>query len=109
MIARFVAAALLAGAALAGCCGPDDAATGAAALSDAGHGVHLFGPTPLAVGHEHLGYFAYVEPVEPPLAMFDHHTVFVRTRSWDVENNRRSDLSYHRRRTFSEETRFGLR
>jgi len=64
---------------------------------------HLFGPLPLAVGEEDLGYFAYVPYREQQLLMFDHAAATVRTYTWDVEDNRRPGRSYQRRRTFSQE------
>lgn len=75
-----------------------------ARVHPAGHGVHLFGPTPLAVGQEDLGYFAYVPATEAPLLMLDHQyqETFVRTRIWDIEDNRHPGQSYYRRRTYAE-------
>jgi len=64
---------------------------------------HLFGPLPLPVGEEDLGYFAYVPHQEQQLLMFDHAAAYVRTYTWDVEDNRRPGRSYQRRRTFSQE------
>ena len=76
-----------------------------ARVEPTGDGVHLFGPTPLALGHESQGYFAYVPATEPPLMMLDstYQSTFVRTRIWDIEDNRRPGRSYHRRRTYSEQ------
>lgn len=74
-----------------------------------GHGVHLFGPTALPMGEEDLGYFAYVMPSEPPLLMFDRESTYVRTRIWDIEDNRRPGRSYQRRRTFVEHVRASYR
>ena len=68
-----------------------------------GHQEHLFGPLPLPVGQEDLGYFACMPVREQQLLMFDHAAAYVRTYTWDVEDNRRPGRSYQRRRTFSQE------
>ena len=52
-----------------------------------GDGVHLFGPTPLPLGEEGHGYFAYAAPVREPLLMFDRSAVYVRSWTRDVEDN----------------------
>ena len=67
-----------------------------------GHGVYLFGPTPLPMGQEDLGYFAVPPQTEPALAMFDHESVYVRSWVWEVEDNRRPGISHHRRRTWTD-------
>ena len=73
-------------------------------MADAsGHGVYLFGPTALPVGQEDLGYFASAPQSEPPLAMFDHQSVYIRSRIYDVEDNRAPGLSHQRRETRSEQ------
>lgn len=96
-------AVVLAVAALAGC----QAQQRVADLS--GDGVHLFGATPLPLGHEDMGYFAYVPRTVTPLLMFDHQSAYVHSYTWDVEDNRRPGQSYRRRRTRSEETYFYAR
>jgi hypothetical protein len=108
----FTAAALLLVASLfAGC-----EAQGPSAIDDCqrlvregGEGVHLFGPAPLPRGGEDLGYFAQLPPREETLALFDLHTMYVRTWIWDVENNRHPGQSYHRRMVFSEDIRASYR
>lgn len=101
--------ALLAAAALAGCqADPAACDLGGPRLVQA-HGQFLFGPTPLPLGEEDLGYFAYVVPQDEPLMMFDRHSVYVRQRIWDVEDNRRPGHSYQRRRTYSDEIHFSYR
>jgi hypothetical protein len=51
------------------------------------------------LGQEADGYFANPPQAETPLAMFDHESVYIRTWIYEVEDNRRPDRSYHRRRT----------
>lgn len=71
-----------------------------------GEGTHLFGATPLPLGQEDMGYFAYVPRTVTPLLMFDSRSAYVQSYTWEVEDNRRPDLSYYRRQTRSEETYF---
>ena len=99
-------ALLVAAVVVAGCHGGQAAKQVAWARSSGqGHAVHMFGPTALPVGGEDLGYFARVEPEEEPLMIWDYRANFVRHRIWEVEDNRRPDRSYHRRRTWAEEIR----
>jgi hypothetical protein len=95
-------------AALAGCQGGPPA-NQTQRLAAEGHPVHLFGPTPLPIGEEDMGYFARSVPQEEQQNMFDHHTVYVRQRTWEVEDNRRPHRSYHRRTTWAEDVRASYR
>ncbi|MBN2582941.1 MAG: hypothetical protein JXL80_07730 [Planctomycetes bacterium] len=102
------AALVLAAAAMAGCQGGQSVRHDER-LAAQGHAVHLFGPTALPRGGEDLGYFARTAPQEEPQNMFDYHTVYVRQRTWEVEDNRRPYRSYHRRTTWAEDVRASYR
>jgi len=110
MLRRGVVAAVLLVAAVvvAGCQG-GQAAKQMARASGQGHAAHIFGPTALPAGGEDLGYFARLTPQEEPLMIWDYRAHFVRRRIWEVEDNRRPDRSYHRRRTWAEEVRASYR
>jgi hypothetical protein len=82
---------------------------GEQALLARGDGVQLFGPTPLPLGEEDMGYFAYAPPAREPLYMYDFSASYVRTRIWNVEDNARPNQSYYRRRVFSDEVRASYR
>ncbi|HOI53910.1 MAG TPA: hypothetical protein PLP01_01540 [Phycisphaerae bacterium] len=102
------AALLLAVAMLAGC-GEQQSAGQEQRLARQGHAVHLFGPTPLALGEEDMGYFACSGTQQPVQSQFDYHATFVRERTWEVEDNRSPYHSYHRRTTWAEDVRASYR
>ncbi len=110
MLSRGVvgAALLLAVAMLAGC-GERLSADQEQRLARQGHAVHLFGPTPLALGEEDMGFFARSAAQEPVQSQFDYYATFVRERTWEVEDNRSPYHSYHRRITWAEDVRASRR